>query len=256
MSAGPPVIVNCRDRLSCLVLLVDWLEGAGVERIILVDNDSHWEPLLDYYTVTPHTVVRLGQNLGYLAPWVAGVVDRVARNEPYVVTDPDVVPDPGCPLDAIDHLCAVLGRYSGYVKVGLGLRIDDLPACYARRHHVLAWEAQYSRRKLARGLYHAGVDTTFALYRPGVPFNRRPSIRTGAPYLARHLPWYADSARPSAEDLFYLARASADASWANNPGQAPVPPWGMIDRLKWRRYTVGQRVGRACRRLGGPASGS
>ena len=121
-----PVFVNCRDRVSSLRLLVSWLERAGHERIHLVDNDSTYEPLLEYYETTPHTVVRLGANCGHLAPWTMGVIEHHARG-PYVVTDPDVVPTEECPPDAVARLLELLDRHPGHVKAGLGLVIDDLP---------------------------------------------------------------------------------------------------------------------------------
>ena len=59
-----PVFINCRDRLAPLRTLVEWLEQAGSTEVYLLDNDSTYEPLLDYYSQTPHTVVRLGRNWG------------------------------------------------------------------------------------------------------------------------------------------------------------------------------------------------
>ena len=52
-----PIFINCRDRITCLSVLVDWLEKAGHENIYLLDNDSSYPPLLEYYEQTPHTVV-------------------------------------------------------------------------------------------------------------------------------------------------------------------------------------------------------
>jgi hypothetical protein len=46
--------------VSPLIELVDWLERIGCQEIILLDNDSAYEPLLDYYRTTPHIVLTLG----------------------------------------------------------------------------------------------------------------------------------------------------------------------------------------------------
>jgi hypothetical protein len=35
-----PIIIIVRDRLKPLALLVDWLERAGAQRLVLLDNDS------------------------------------------------------------------------------------------------------------------------------------------------------------------------------------------------------------------------
>ena len=66
-SLGPvqvPVFINCRDRLTPLAQLVDWLERAGQEEIYLIDNDSAYEPLLAWYERTPHAVIRLDERVG------------------------------------------------------------------------------------------------------------------------------------------------------------------------------------------------
>ena len=240
-----PVFISCRDRLTCLQQLVRWLEDAGHERIYFVDNDSAYEPLLDYYRDTPHTVIALGTNTGHLAPWTSGVVAEHARNEDYIVTDPDVVPDEGCPLDAAEHLAALLRRYPTCPKAALGLRIDDLPEHFALRADVIAWESYFWTRKLRRGVYYAPTDTTFAVYRAGVELQMA-GLRTGAPYVARHLPWYADSAAPDEEERFYRARARSDiTNWHGEEFQVPTRP-APRGQLWWRvwRWRNVQRFGR------------
>src|SRR5205085_2892488 len=44
-----PVFINCRERVTSLAALVSWLERAGCDEIYLLDNDSVYEPLLEYY---------------------------------------------------------------------------------------------------------------------------------------------------------------------------------------------------------------
>ena len=74
-----PVFINCRDRLAPLRDLIAWLERAGCDEIYLLDNDSAFEPLLDYYRETPHTVIRLGENVGKWALWDAPVHTSALR---------------------------------------------------------------------------------------------------------------------------------------------------------------------------------
>jgi hypothetical protein len=207
VSARFPVFVNTRDRVSCLRPLVRWLESAGVQRIVLVDNASTYPPLLDYLDRSPHAVVRLPENLGQLAPWTSGTISAYAgARDFFVVTDPDVLPDPGCPLDALEHLYDVVYTFPEFVKAGLGLRIDDLPPRYPHAEAVRRWEARFWDEEFRPGLFRAPVDTTFAMYRPRTGPAMEPALRTGPPYVARHLPWYAGPRR-SREDRYYLARA-------------------------------------------------
>ena len=193
-----PIFVVCRDRLKDLCRLVEWFERAGHDRITFVDCASTYPPLLDYLDKTPHEVVRLDQNLGSRALWVAELVP----DEPFVYTDPDLLPTAECPLDAVAHLHELLMAHPKFSKAGLGLHLDDVPETL----RSLEWERSLvsSEREFSPGVYDSLIDTTFALYRPGVPFEYR-AIRTGAPYEARHLPWYVTE--PTSEDRYYLERA-------------------------------------------------
>lgn len=177
-----PIFITCRDRVSDLRRLVDWLEQAGHQRITLVDNDSTWGPLLSYFEETPHEVIRLEHNYGSQALWKAQLVP----NERFVLTDPDILPTEECPLDAVEHLWRLMDGY-GRPKVGLGLKLDDLHPDTPS----LEWEHSLvaPARELAPGVFDSLVDTTFALYDPNVPFSLY-GLRTGAPYQARHLGWY------------------------------------------------------------------
>jgi len=238
-----PVFIVTRDRVTCLEALVGWLETAGYERLILVDNASTYPPLLEYLGETRHRVVRLEENVGHLAPWSTGLVREVAGGgSRYVVSDPDVVPSEECPPDAVGFLADVLDRYPLYVKAGLGLRIDDLPEHYGSADDVRRFEAQYWRRRIRGNLFHAPTDTTFAVYQPGADWpTSQPSVRSGPPYVARHLPWYVDTAHPTEEDVYYLEHARRDdLSWSTtgHPGidlKAPSPP-GPVERLRWRLW--------------------
>jgi hypothetical protein len=112
--------------------LVAWLEAAGHERIVLLDNASTYPPLLDFYEQTAHSVVRLGCNLGSRALWRH---DGLLPSEPFVYSDPDLVPTEECPLNAVDYLWDVLQRHRSYPKAALGLYLDDVPEM-----PCLAWE--------------------------------------------------------------------------------------------------------------------
>ena len=52
-SSTIPIILNCRDRVTPLKALLDWLRRAGHERVYLVDNASTYPPLLTFYETNP-----------------------------------------------------------------------------------------------------------------------------------------------------------------------------------------------------------
>jgi len=207
-----PIFINCRDRLAPLTELVAWLERAGFEEIYLLDNDSAYEPLLDWYRDTPHEVIRLGENFGKWSLWQAPGVFEKTRGRHFVYTDPDVIPVPECPLDAVDHFHNLLHRYRLANKVGFGLRIDDIPDHYRHKQAVIAHERRCLDWRLERGAYWFPIDTTFALYRPNAGWDRD-AIRTGAPYLARHDSWYIDLDNPTDEERFYERRAASKTKY-------------------------------------------
>lgn len=216
-----PVLVNVRDRLEPLIELVERLETVGGCEIILVDNASTYPPLLRYLEQSPHRVIRLGVNLGARAAWISGLVAEFGYDRNYVVTDPDVVPDADCPNDFLERFAELLARYPDAGRVGFGLRIDDLPPELPRSVQVKAWEAQFWQDEREPGVYVADIDTTFALYRKGQPVRGSVALRTGFPYVARHLAWYEDPDDPSDEERYY--RAHADRT-INSWNDAELPP--------------------------------
>ena len=208
--------INCRDRVTCLRTLIAWCERQPQLRIVLIDNASTYAPLLEFYRTTSHEVVRLPVNAGHTALWSAGVLHRyVAANERYIYSDPDVVPDGSCPADCIQHLSRLLDKYPHLGKIGLGLRIDDLPDRYCFKREVVRWEGRFWQRQIEPGLYDSSIDTTFALYDAAVrEYRGDHGARTGPPYVARHLPWYLDSQKLDEEEIYYRVHARRDiTSW-------------------------------------------
>jgi hypothetical protein len=216
-----PIIINTRDRVTELKLLVEWLREAGHERIIIVDNASTYPPLCDYLESFKGQVVRHSKNLGHTALWQTPQLAELIQKEWFVYTDPDVIPDEKCPRDAVAHFYELLLRYKCYEKAGFGLRVDDLPDHYSMKGKVIEWESGLYQRELGPGAFAADIDTTFALYRPGTGYCYGPAIRTRGLYEARHMPWYADSQQLTEESQYYRSHAlggistwGVDSSWA------------------------------------------
>lgn len=207
-----PVFIVNRNRVSGLRRLVPWLVDAGVTDITILDNDSTFPPLLDYYKTVPARVRRLGGNYGPWVFWNQRMENNVSTN--YVMTDSDVAPTDYCPKDLMERLEETLRLFPDATKAGPGLRIDNLPEHYALRREVVEHETQFWNRKAGDGCFYAGIDSTFAMYRPRMEFTNDMdrNIRLDAPYLFEHLPWYENTAAPSEEDQFY--RSTIDHSFA------------------------------------------
>lgn len=208
-----PVIINNRNRFTYLLELIEWLEKAGMKNITILDNDSTYLPLLAYYATTKHRVVKLGANVGHLALWKSDLYNEV-RSKYYIYTDPDVVPAKECPHDLVNVLLSGLKKYNVIQKMGVGLKIDDLPDHYASKQKVIEWETQFWKQEIEPGIYNAAVDTTLALYRPytnGAVWVA-PAFRTGEPYVAHHMPWYENSSAPGEENEYYAKNVRQGAS--------------------------------------------
>lgn len=200
-----PIYIISRDRLSCLQQLVEWLEKAGQERIYIVDNDSTYEPLLEYYVESPHEIIYMQSNMGHTGIWLQGTVPT---DERFVVSDPDIVPIEDCPLDAIEYFDILLDQYSDRSKIGFGLWLEDIPDHYKFKENVIQYESRFAQyHRPQKDLYFAPIDTTFALYREGATQDISFSARTDYPYSARHLSWYIDSSNPGEEEEYYIEHA-------------------------------------------------
>ena len=211
-----PIIINNFNRLEYLKRLITSLEVRGYTNIYIIDNCSTYPPLLEYYDSTPYRVFRLKKNVGYRALWETDIYDLFKRSY-YVYTDVDMEIDPICPDDFMARFIDVMERHPRCQKVGFGIRIDNLPKCYANREQVVKWESQFWQVEVENGLYRAQIDTTFALYRPfckGVASAYHEVYRTGAPYIIRHLPWYVDSKYPSREEQYHIEHVRQSTHWS------------------------------------------
>jgi len=208
---GIPVFIISFNRLSYLSRLIESLERVGIRNIHIIDNASTYPPLLEYYKKTPYDVIYVGENLGARVFWKSKIFDKY-RNDFYVVTDSDLELVEDCPSDLIGFLFRILKKFPFVRKVGVSLKIDDIPEDSVLGSDVKQWESQFFKAPIRNAnAYYASVDTTFAIYLPdhlaeGIPFLR--AIRAAWPYQARHLPWYKKTGDISEEDEYYSSHRS------------------------------------------------
>lgn len=214
-----PIIINNRNRYVCLKKLIKALEDRGYKNIYIIDNNSTYPPLLDYYEKEyAYKLIKLDQNVGHLSLWRTGLIKQF-RNNYFVYTDPDVIPIDDCPADFLAYFLDILKKYPFVEKVGFALRIDDLPDTFNKKNDVILWESQFWTKQIKEGdcvLYKAQIDTTFALYRPWYiegGYLSSPHIRTGFPYIAKHLPWYNDTRNLDKEEQYYLDHCETPSHW-------------------------------------------
>lgn len=211
-----PIIINNRNRITFLQQLIEALEKRGYTNLIILDNNSTWQPLLDYYKNLPYRVVFLKQNLGYNALQQIPLYKEIRKGY-FVYTDSDVVPTEQCPDDFMLKFLELLRQNEHVQKVGFSLKIDDLPECFDDRQKIIDWEQRYYVQPAEEGVYEALIDTTFALHRPYALLSTVGGyrmLRTAAPYEAKHMPWYNDSSALTEEECHYINNVEIGTHWS------------------------------------------
>ena len=208
-----PIIINNFNRLEYLEQQVDWLLSAGQKNLHIIDNNSTYEPLLKFYKRVPANVYRLNKNVGHESFWRTHLHQRFGKYY-HVYTDPDVLPDDNTPVDFMYYFKSLLDKYKEIQKVGFSLKITDLPDFYLKKQEVINWESKLNITKVENGVYKSKIDTTFALYRPGAFMQCwENTLRTEAPYLLRHMPWYEDLRNANAETINFIKTTSEASTW-------------------------------------------
>lgn len=214
-----PVIINNFNRLTTLKQLVESLEKRGYRNIYILDNDSTYPPLLEWYKECGYEVIYLGQNIGFKALWKDKSVRKRFCSDYYIYTDSDVKLSDDCPDDIIDRIFHLLkDKYRLAAKIGLHIRIDNLPDCYANKAKVIEFESKAAVTPNADSLERRPTDTTLAIYRPHTGLCRSRSIeayRTIRPLSIDHLPWYMDTQNLSDEEKYYIAHTAKPTLWTS-----------------------------------------
>ena len=208
-----PVIINNRNFLTWPKAMVERIkEYDGVGEIIIVDNDSTYPPLLEWYATNPCRIERLNDNLGMGAPWASEIVKQL-NGVLYVLTDPDMGLE-DTPDDTLLYLFDKLNSLQ-LDKVGLGLdwQIVEKKSPYYERLNVYE-KNRWSNSPVKDGVHtEVQIDTTFALYNVDHYFIGGGS--TTFPYVARHYPWEfsIEEARNNEEFMYYMDNATSASSY-------------------------------------------
>ena len=209
-----PIFINARDRVGVLRKLVNWLLKAGYRNLIILDNNSTYPKLLEYYSKLEEDsrvkVVLLKKNLGYKALWLSNILEDMKISTPYVYTDPDVLPIDECPKDFMKRLIKILDSNHEIRKVGLSLLWEDITIDDKEKHRRREFDF-FKRGYLGDNISYANVDTTFALYSNLRIYSLRFSMRTYGDFRLRHLPWYFNYKKLPEDEKYYLEHADRNS---------------------------------------------
>ncbi len=206
------VLINNRNLLTWPKEMVSCIsQFQGLSEIIILDNDSSYPPLLDWYAERPCKIIFTGQNNGHFAPFQDHITSQMT--ELFVISDPD--------MGLLEVPKDVLLKMKDYIehcpvdKVGLSLNYQIVSPLSPYYTHVNSWEKQfYETPVIHKGIRASGVDTTFAMYSK----KKKTTYFVGGcrmdpPYTARHYPW--EIITPDEEFIYYLQRVNASSSYAS-----------------------------------------
>jgi hypothetical protein len=213
-----PIIIISFNQLFYLKQLVVFLKKHNYKNIVIIDNNSTYQPLLEYFDKIESTVTihRLKQNYGHLVFWkVKELYEKYSKGY-YVVTDADINPIPECPEDFLLYFKTILDKDLKITKAGFSLKIDDIPDTNINKDKVLKWESRFWRNCTIDGNFVAGIDTTFELYRTNYIHNENSFLkgcRTKYPYTAKHGGWHINTNNLTEEQKFYFENCNESSAW-------------------------------------------
>jgi hypothetical protein len=191
-----PVILICWNNLSFVKNFVEQLKKYP-NPIILLDNNSNYSPMFDYYKQIESDkikVILLKQNYGH------EVYKKLKADLPdiYFLSDPDLQLNPRMPQNFAEIFVKLSEKHGSY-KVGAALDISDADKfihCdnYTENKSILEWESQFWEKPVPDPeyeLYDADVDTTFCLVNTKYEESNA-VLRVAGNFTVKHLPWYTD----------------------------------------------------------------
>lgn len=218
-----PIIIINFNQYKNLKIMVDFFVNRGMKKIIIIDNNSDYPPLLEYYKNSQKevTIEKMSENFGHMVFFENNYLQKKYANGYYILTDADILPNPNLPQDFVKYMINMMDKYNHRItKVGFALDLESIPDHYPLKAKVIDWEKKYWEEILERETYYANIDTTFALYKPQFPkysttqgstFYK--AIRLSGNFTAKHLGWYVDPSNLSMEEKNYFDKSTASNSW-------------------------------------------
>lgn len=206
-----PIVINNFNRLTTTKRLADDLANLGYTNVHILDNNSTYLPLLEWYKECPYIVKRLSENMNFLSIYNSGYINEwLGKRDWIVYSDSDIELNPATPTNFVDILIEKAELYNK-TKAGLALRIDDLPNnLYS--DHFRNWERKFWEKEIEKDVYDAQIDTTFCIIKPGLAFDYN-ALRIGGNMTAKHVPWYTDFNNLDEEERHYLEKSIDSSSY-------------------------------------------
>jgi hypothetical protein len=217
-----PVVINSFNQLTYLRNSVENFVRNEFKNIIILDNGSSYEPLIEFYNNLPDLfteavkplVIYYNANMGPRYFHQSRLFSQLLPCA-HIYTDPDLHFDDLAP-NFCSYLLDLSHKYKLF-KVGSALTLpteDEIkpglfmkPGETTQQIPMLEWESQFWQSELEPRIYNAPIDTTLHLFNPDY-FEASPyflvGLRVALPgFEVKHLPWYKNDAVHLEEDLYY-----------------------------------------------------
>jgi hypothetical protein len=224
MNKTIPIVILNRDRLIPLQEQVLALKSKGYHNITIIDNQSTYPPLLQWYKesnldvfyndVTENSCHAFRDLVNAQHPKFLDIISNW-----YVFNDSDIIPLDTVPENFINDLIDYAVRHNK-TKVGMSIKIDDIDLTYPLNAWVYSYESTYWTDAIIDGdveLYPHPIDTTFAVHAPyTIPTWSNDTLRVGIPYIVKHAPFYYNPDSLPEDEKYYLAHMNKQSSnWSS-----------------------------------------
>jgi len=192
-----PIVVISWNSLTFLKNFVNQIKELP-NPIIILDNKSDYEPLLEYYKEIKKelnnkiNIRLLDKNYGH------NVYLELKNTLPsiFILSDPDLKFNSEMPKNVGEIFLEISNKYKAY-KVGSALDLSDKEkflqcSNYTNGKNIFDWESKFWKKKINDNdyeMYYADIDTTFTLCNNNY-INNNIQIRVAGKFLVKHLPWY------------------------------------------------------------------
>jgi hypothetical protein len=187
-----PFLIICWNNLTFVRNFINQIKKYP-NKIILLDNNSTFEPIKEYYKEIKSELgdkidIRLlKENYGHEV--YLKLEDTLPKM--YFLSDPDLELNKNFPDNFAEVLYDIAMKFDAY-KIGLAIDISDTDY-YNRKLPIKYWEGAYWTKTIEYKnyeLYEAPTDTTFCLVNRYKPNSMQ--IRIAGDFTVKHLPWYKD----------------------------------------------------------------
>lgn len=221
---GVPLIIPTFNNMTYTKNIVDFFCQKNHENIIIIDNASTFEPMIDYLNNISNDIDVVFQNKNYGPRQIHSNNLYYLLPQYFIITDPDLAFNNDFPDNFIDMLIELHGLYQTF-KIGSALNLNildsnilDVPyVIHKKTQTIRNIEESYYTNKIDQtdkfNIWKAPIDTTFSMYnKNNINFGFFESLRLDGIFLADHYGWYEPPPIPQNELDFYRNNIVDDIS--------------------------------------------